>query len=133
MPVEHRGPHRQRPPMSDWLTSAGGWSYPSGHTMQATAACGILLVLFGFGKSSRVKVVLASAATLLVLLVAASRVYLGVHWLSDVLGSISLTVALLSVWGITRLAGSPDDSGRDRTRQARRGESGPGPLSSHRA
>lgn len=102
---------RPRPPSADWLAGAAGWSYPSGHTIQATAAYGILLILLARGRSARARALLASAAALVVLLVATSRVYLGMHWLSDVLGSITLGVALLSLWVIARstvLAGRSD-------------------------
>lgn len=99
---------RPRPAVHDWLASAGGWSYPSGHTMQATAAWGLLLVLLAAGRSPRAKALLALAATLVVVLVAASRVYLGVHWLSDVLGAVSLSVALLSLWEAVRRVGASD-------------------------
>jgi membrane protein DedA with SNARE-associated domain/membrane-associated phospholipid phosphatase len=96
--------HRRRPPVADWLTGASGWSYPSGHTIQATVGCGILLALAAQGRVKRTVVLLTGGAVWVVLGVAVSRVYLGVHWLSDVLGSMSLGTALLSVWGIARLS-----------------------------
>lgn len=106
--------HRPRPPRADWLMHAGGWAFPSGHTTQATAAWGILCVLACAGRPVRTQAWLASAAALIVVLVAASRVYLGVHWLSDVLGGMSLGVAILSLWGIARLSvygpTAPDES-----------------------
>jgi undecaprenyl-diphosphatase len=95
--------HRHRPPPSGWLAPASGWAFPSGHTAQATVAWGLLCVLACVGRSPRTRTALISAATLIVLLVAASRFYLGVHWLTDVLAGMSLGVAILSVWGITRL------------------------------
>ena len=95
--------HRQRPPAAGWLAPAGGWAFPSGHTTQATVAWGAVCVLACVGRSARAKTALTSAAALIVLLVAASRVYLGVHWLTDVLAGISLGVTILSLWGIARL------------------------------
>jgi undecaprenyl-diphosphatase len=95
--------HRQRPPDIDWLTTAGGWAYPSGHTIQATVGYGTLLVLLAPGKSPRIQGLMAGAAAIVVLLVGASRLYLGVHWLTDVLGSVSLGVTVLAIWGIARL------------------------------
>ena len=95
--------HRHRPPAADWLVAAGGWSYPSGHTLQATAAYGVLLVLLSPGRTGRTRTLLAGGAALVVALVAASRVYLGVHWLTDVLGSVSLGVALLCLWWVARV------------------------------
>lgn len=95
--------HRQRPPAAEWLASAGGWAFPSGHTTQATVAWGAVCVLACVGRSARAKTTLTSVAALIVLLVAMSRVYLGVHWLTDVLAGISLGVTILSLWGVARL------------------------------
>jgi undecaprenyl-diphosphatase len=95
--------HRPRPPVAQLLAPAGGWAFPSGHTTQATAAWGIVCVLACVGRSTRVRVLLATAAGGVVLLVAGSRFYLGVHWLTDVLAGISLGVAILSLWGDARL------------------------------
>ena len=95
---------RPRPTAADWLTGAGGWSYPSGHTIQATAAYGVLLVLLAEGTTPRVRRRLTLAAVVIVALVATSRVYLGVHWASDVFGSISLGTLVVSLAVITRLA-----------------------------
>lgn len=94
---------RPRPTAADWLTGAGGWSYPSGHTIQATAAYGVLLVLLAEGTTPRVRRRLTLAAVVIVALVATSRVYLGVHWASDVFGSISLGTLVVSLAVITRL------------------------------
>lgn len=62
-----------------------------------------MCVLACVGRSTRVRVLLATAAAGVVLLVAGSRFYLGVHWLTDVLAGISLGVAILSLWGVARL------------------------------
>lgn len=67
--------HRPRPPASAWLVHASGFAFPSGHTTQAPTAWGIVCVLACAGRSARIKTVLASAAAVIVLLVAASRVY----------------------------------------------------------
>jgi len=95
--------HRPRPPAAGWLVHASGWAFPSGHTTQATAAWGILCVLACTGRSPKVRAALVSAAALIVLLVAASRYYLGVHWVTDVLAGISLGVAILALWGVARV------------------------------
>jgi undecaprenyl-diphosphatase len=106
--------HRQRPSDIDWLTTGTGWAYPSGHTMQATVGYGILFVLLAPRRSPRMRALMACAGASVVLLVAASRLYLGVHWLTDVLGSVSLGVAVLAIWGIARLTlptAGTDDAG----------------------
>jgi undecaprenyl-diphosphatase len=93
---------RPRPPVADWLTGAGGWSFPSGHSAQATAAWGILCVLACVGRTARQKARLVAGAAAIIVLVAASRWYLGVHWLTDVLAGMTLGVAVLSLWGVAR-------------------------------
>ena len=94
--------HRHRPPATDWLTSAGGWAYPSGHTTQAVAAWGILAVLVCAGASPRTRVLAGSAAVSVAVLVAVSRVYLGMHWATDVLGATAMSVAVLPTWSVAR-------------------------------
>jgi len=110
--------HRHRPPAAGWLTGASGWSYPSGHTIQATVAYGVLLVLLAPRRTKRVQAMLTCGYVRIVLGVAAGRVYLGVHWLTDVLGSMSLGLALLAVWGVVRL--TSDRRGLTETRAPRR-------------
>nr|WP_238345250.1 bifunctional DedA family/phosphatase PAP2 family protein [Actinopolymorpha cephalotaxi] len=96
--------HRARPPAADWLSGAGGWSYPSGHTIQATVAWGIVAILAMRNASVRVRTLLAGTAAVVALLVSVSRIYLGVHWPTDVLASLALGLGILSLYGITRLA-----------------------------
>jgi len=101
--------HRPRPPAAGWQTPATGWAYPSGHTLNAALGWGLLVtvLVFGAGGPSRRRgrpIWLVLAAALTVLTVAASRVYLGVHWLTDVLGSVTLGVALLATWVLVGLA-----------------------------
>jgi undecaprenyl-diphosphatase len=110
---------RPRPPLADWLAGAGGWSFPSGHSAQATAAWGILCVLACVGRPPRQKVRLVAGAAAIIVLVAGSRWYLGVHWLTDVLAGMTLGVAVLSLWGVARttiITTDPDtDSDTDNT------------------
>ncbi|MGN6132532.1 MAG: bifunctional DedA family/phosphatase PAP2 family protein [Nocardioidaceae bacterium] len=95
--------HRPRPPAAEWLAPAGGWAFPSGHTTQAAAAWGIVCVIACVGRSLRTRALLSTAAAVVVLVVAGSRFYLGVHWLTDVLAGMSLSVAILALWGIARV------------------------------
>lgn len=82
---------RARPPVADWLLSASGYSFPSGHTANATAAAGLLAVLVAVlaGPGWRRRAGYAGAA-LFASAVGISRVYLGVHWPSDVLAGWAL-------------------------------------------
>jgi undecaprenyl-diphosphatase len=93
---------RHRPPAVDRLAPADGWSYPSGHTSQAVAAWGILALLLLARASPRRRVLLVAAAAGLATLVGASRIYLGVHWATDVLGGAAMSVTILAGWAILR-------------------------------
>lgn len=93
---------RPRPPATDWLTHASGAAFPSGHATQATAAWGVLCVLLCAGRSPRARALLAAAASAIVLVVAASRVYLGVHWLTDVLAGVAIGVTILAARELAR-------------------------------
>ena len=76
------------------------FSFPSGHAASSVVLYGFLAVLLARGKSPRVRWAIAGVAVLLVGLISFSRLYLGAHWLSDVLASLSLGaswVALLSI------------------------------------
>jgi len=76
---------RPRPPMHLWLTSASSWAFPSGHATQSlsTFAAVALVSAAVFLQSAR-RPALAIAAVLAAG-VGCSRVYLGVHWATDVL------------------------------------------------
>ena len=94
--------HRPRPPAVDWLAPAHGWAYPSGHTTQAVAAWGVLALLLLVHATPRLRVLVVGGAALVSVLVAASRVYLGVHWPTDVLGGATMSLAVLAGWSVMR-------------------------------
>lgn len=81
----NRAVGRPRPPHDLWLMHAGGYAFPSGHT--TTAALGFVIaatLLVQRWPSHRV--VIFSVAGVCAMSVGISRVYLGVHWPTDVLG-----------------------------------------------
>ncbi|HEV3071076.1 MAG TPA: phosphatase PAP2 family protein [Solirubrobacteraceae bacterium] len=81
---------RPRPPV-EHLQAATGSSLPSGHAMQAGAFWfSLVLALRAPGAQSMATRMAAGLALLLVLAVAASRVYLGVHYPSDVVAGMLL-------------------------------------------
>ena len=101
---------RPRPPVADRLVVETNWSYPSGHSLGATAVVGVLTVVLVARLDKRTARVLAmAAAVVLVAAIGVGRVYLGVHWPSDVLagwlvGGLWLAIchALTSRWRRTR-------------------------------
>ncbi len=80
---------RPRPPVPH-LAASSGFSFPSGHTAAAAATWAAVALVLGRGRPLAVKAWLGAAAALVTAMVAASRVLLGVHWLTDVIGGAAL-------------------------------------------
>lgn len=76
------------------------WSFPSGHTLKAVVLFGFLSVLIARPLTDRWRWLPYSVAGLLIFAVALSRLYLGVHWLSDVVGSLTLGLAWVALLGL---------------------------------
>jgi len=89
---------RARPSLEDPLLTLSTYSFPSGHTAAATVFYGLLacyLVRRVHGWPARAAI--AAACVLMVMLVALSRMYLGVHYLSDVLAASAEGAAWLAI------------------------------------
>ena len=90
--------HRTRPTFGAGYLHLTSYSFPSGHAVAATIGFGMLAyVVHQLGPRPAVVVAAYAGALLLVLLVCATRVYLGVHYPSDVLGGILAASAWLAV------------------------------------
>lgn len=87
---------RARPPRSDWLTHASGWSYPSGHSTTAALTAGLVILAICL-RAPRGRTPLCLAVGCWGVLVGLTRVYLGVHWFTDVLGGWLFSVGWLGV------------------------------------
>lgn len=94
---------RDRPPLLDALTS---YSFPSGHTLGATASLGAIIILatevhvrLHHPRRDKVLHIWFNALSLwatLALLTGIGRVFVQAHWMSDVMASWSLGLALVS-------------------------------------
>jgi undecaprenyl-diphosphatase len=91
---------RSRPVLPDPVATAGGLSFPSGHAQSAIAAYAVLLLLLLPRLPRTWRPVVLVVAVLMVLGIGASRVSLGVHYVSDVLAGYALGAA----WVIAMVA-----------------------------
>jgi membrane-associated phospholipid phosphatase len=93
------GLHRARPGEPHYL-GWGAFSFPSGHSTVNLVLYGFLAFLIAreFRPTWRLSVALGAAT--LIFLIAFSRLYLGAHWLSDVLGGLAFGSAWLALLGL---------------------------------
>jgi membrane-associated phospholipid phosphatase len=92
---------RARPDIAEMLLKASGYSFPSGHAMGSTVVlCALSYLAARTATRWRWKAACLALAWTLILSISLSRVYLGVHWISDVAAGIcigGLWVALTTV------------------------------------
>ncbi|MFF7751490.1 phosphatase PAP2 family protein [Streptomyces sp. NPDC007971] len=87
---------RARPPHRDWQTAASGWSFPSGHSTTAALTASVVILALCV-RAPRGQLPLCLAAAVWGAGVGLTRVFLGVHWFTDVLGGWLFAVGWLGV------------------------------------
>ena len=89
--------HRPRPYGYN-LIKEDFYSFPSGHAMVSTTFYGfIIYLIYKNVKNKKIKYILISLIFILIILIMISRIYLGVHYLSDTLAGFSLSIVYLMV------------------------------------
>ncbi|MEV8310166.1 phosphatase PAP2 family protein [Streptomyces flavidovirens] len=104
---------RERPEWPDPVDSAHFSAWPSGHAMTATVTCGLLVWLLVLrGADPRLRAAVLVVGTVSWVGVGVTRLYLGVHWVSDVVGGwlLGAAVVALSAVAYGRLVASPEGS-----------------------
>lgn len=88
---------RERPEIYR-IIDAGGLSFPSGHTMMAFSLYTIIAyVIWRHLKSVGSRVLLTSFTIFMILMIAVSRIYLGVHYPSDIAGGVVASLFLITI------------------------------------
>lgn len=89
----------QRPrPTIEWLVHTTGYSFPSWHTASTFLVAGVLaIIVYQRCQSKKLRFLVQTGVLLLAILVGLSRIYVGVHHPTDILGGWLLAVMLLEV------------------------------------
>lgn len=87
---------RPRPDIALRLIEESGYSFPSGHSMNCLVSYGILAYLIlKYCENARLAKIFSVGLGLIIILIGLSRVYVGVHFPTDVIGGWSLGIAVL--------------------------------------
>lgn len=93
------GIQRARPAEFSY-SGASIFSFPSGHATMAAVIFGILAVLVSHSMGRWGRAVVYALCAILVVAIAYSRLYLGAHWLSDVLAGLTFGVVMMAAFGV---------------------------------
>ena len=86
-------------PIDISLIEESGYSFPSGHSLTAMAFYGLIIYLIYKSKlNKKAKIIFIALFSLLIILIGVSRIYLGVHYATDVLGGFTFSTAYLVIY-----------------------------------
>ena len=89
---------RRERPTGYRLIEMSGYSFPSGHAMASLAFYGLLIYITKrLVKNKYLKILLITLNIAIIILIGVSRIYLGVHYLSDVLTGYSISIIYLLI------------------------------------
>lgn len=94
------------------LIKQGGYSFPSGHAMISVALYGFLIYLVNKSlKNKIIKIGLTILLTIIIISIGLSRIYVGVHYPSDILAGylLSITILLLTITLCNHFGGIKND------------------------
>ncbi|MDV6272049.1 phosphatase PAP2 family protein [Rhodococcus erythropolis] len=98
---------RERPPTNIQVLLETGHSFPSGHVTGTAALFGIAVLVVSLDRTPAVKRLLMLLAVTVTVVVALTRLYLGAHWLTDVVaGAILATLAVTVGGAVFRFVGT---------------------------
>lgn len=90
----------ERPRPTEYrIINETGYSFPSGHSMVSMAFYGFLIYLiYKYVKNKYLKIFSICGMSLLIVMIGISRIYLGVHYTSDVIGGFLISISYLIVF-----------------------------------
>ncbi|WP_238587958.1 phosphatase PAP2 family protein [Rhodococcus sp. 311R] len=109
---------RERPPTNIQVLLETDHSFPSGHVTGTAALVGIVVLVLSAHRTAAVKRLLMLAAVTITIVVALTRLYLGVHWLTDVIVGAILATLAVTVGGALFRLGENRSGAAERTPEA---------------